>query len=293
MGLFKDFVSQTRKPEGFLGRMMLSGMNSGHAKLADWGFTHLPAITPTKAIDLGCGGGRNAGELLKKYPNAHIAAIDYSDLSVEKARDYNKDMIAAGRCTVRQGDVSNLKLPAETFDIATAFETVYFWPGLEKCFAQVEYGTTMEEIGHIMVYAYERNTLKMPGIVRAFMGKVYKSPKLLNKMLVKKDAKNAENAAANPGSFETQTQIPPESGYDFSYHNLACPLANFARKYGHEAYMPYLCNLDYVHFGLLGAPLFREHTCFEDGDYCDFKLKLNAEPLPYWPPVFSQDNPYK
>ena len=42
MGLFKSFVSQTRKPEGLLGKMMLSGMNSGHAKLADWGFTHLP-----------------------------------------------------------------------------------------------------------------------------------------------------------------------------------------------------------------------------------------------------------
>jgi len=137
MGLFKDFVSQTRKPEGFLGKMMLSGMNSGHAKMADWGFTHLPDIMPTKAVDLGCGGGRNAGELLKKYPKAHVTAIDYSDLSVEKARDYNRDMIAAGRCTVQQGDVSNLKLPAGTFDLATAFETVYFWPGLEKCFAQV------------------------------------------------------------------------------------------------------------------------------------------------------------
>ena len=57
--------------------------------------------------------------------------------------------------------------------------------------------------------------------------------------------------------------------------------------------MPYLCNLDYVMFGVLGAPLYREHTCFEDGDYCDFKLKLDAKPLPYWPPVFSQDNPYK
>ena len=37
MGLFKNYVSQTRKPEGFLGKMMLGGMNSGHAKLADWG----------------------------------------------------------------------------------------------------------------------------------------------------------------------------------------------------------------------------------------------------------------
>lgn len=155
------------------------------------------------------------------------------------------------------------------------------------------YDVTLDDIGHIMVCSYERTTLKMPGIVRTLMGKVYKSPKLLNKMLLKKDDKNAENAAVNPGSFETQTQIPPEVGFDFSYYNLVCPLANFARKYGYEEYMPYLCNLDYVMFGVLGAPLFREHTCFEDGDYCDFKLKIDAKPLPYWPPVFSQDNPFK
>ena len=137
MGLFKNYVSQTRKPEGFLGKMMLTGMNSGHAKMADWGFAHLPAITPAKAVDLGCGGGRNAGELMKIYPKAHVTAIDYSDLSVAKATEYNQEMIAAGRCTVQQGDVSSLKLPKEAFDLATAFETVYFWPGLEACFAQV------------------------------------------------------------------------------------------------------------------------------------------------------------
>lgn len=137
MGLFKNYVNQTRKPEGFLGKMMLSGMNSGHAKMADWGLGHLPAITPEKAVDLGCGGGRNAGVLLKKYPNAHVTALDYSALSVEKARKYNKTMIDVGRCAVEQGDVSDLRLPGEAFELATAFETVYFWPGLEKCFAQV------------------------------------------------------------------------------------------------------------------------------------------------------------
>ena len=137
MGLFKAFVSQTRKPEGFLGKMMVSGMNTGHAKVADWGFAHLPAIAAERAADLGCGGGRNAGELLKRYPKAHVTAVDYSPLSVEKTRAYNKAMIAAGRCTIQQEDVSDLRLPAGAFDLATAFETVYFWPGLEKCFVQV------------------------------------------------------------------------------------------------------------------------------------------------------------
>ena len=135
MGLFKSFVSQTRKPEGILGKMMLSGMNSGHAVMADWGFSHLPELSTSEAVDLGCGGGRNAGELLKKYPGAHVTAVDYSDLSVAKAKEYNKDSIASGRCTVLQGDVSNLHLPEENYDLATAFETIYFWPGLGKCFA--------------------------------------------------------------------------------------------------------------------------------------------------------------
>ena len=120
MGLLERFFSQTRKPEGFWGKMMLGTMNSGHAKLADWGFTHLPAMTPENAVDLGCGGGRNAGELLKMFPKAHVTAVDYSELSVEKAKGYNKAMIETGRCKVLQGDVSDLQLPAESFDLATA-----------------------------------------------------------------------------------------------------------------------------------------------------------------------------
>ena len=137
MGLYKNFVSQTRKPEGFLGKMMVNGMNGGHAKMADWGLSHLTSITPEQIVELGCGGGRNAGELLKKYPNSTVTAIDYSDVSVEKATDYNKDMIRLGRCRVMRGDVSALELPEESYDLATAFETIYFWPGLTKCFAQV------------------------------------------------------------------------------------------------------------------------------------------------------------
>lgn len=137
MGIVKKFLNQTRKPEGTLGKLMLSSMNAGHAKLADWGLSHLPEMDPDRVVDLGCGAGRNAGELLKKYPHAHVTAIDHSALSVEKAREYNRDGIAAGRCVVQQGDVSHLQLPPESFALATAFETVYFWPGIGTCFAQV------------------------------------------------------------------------------------------------------------------------------------------------------------
>jgi ubiquinone/menaquinone biosynthesis C-methylase UbiE len=144
MGLFRSFIAQTRKPEGFLGRLMVGGMNGGgHAKLADWGMSHLGGITPANIAELGCGGGRNAAELLKRYPNATLTALDYSETSVKKTAETNRKEIALGRCAVVRGSVDALPFSAETFDLATAFETVYFWPDIERNFAEVRRVLTM------------------------------------------------------------------------------------------------------------------------------------------------------
>lgn len=105
--------------------------------LADWGMTHLKEIDASNVVGLGCGGGRNTAELLKRYPQPKVTALDYSALSVEKTKEYNKDMITAGRCTVIQGNVAALPFEDVIFDLATAFETVYFWAGLEHCFSEV------------------------------------------------------------------------------------------------------------------------------------------------------------
>ena len=137
MGLFRNYVSQTRKPEGFLGKLMLCGMNSGHAKLADWGMENLPSVQAERIADLGCGGGRNLSVLLEKYPSAKATGVDYSALSVEKSRSCNRAAVDAGRCEVVEASVASLPLEAGTFDLATAFETIYFWPGLDTCFAEV------------------------------------------------------------------------------------------------------------------------------------------------------------
>ena len=70
-------------------------------------------------------------------------------MTVEKAREYNRDKIDEGRCTVLTGDVSSLDLPKETFDLAMAFETIYFWPGLDRCFAQV--AGILKQGGYFMI----------------------------------------------------------------------------------------------------------------------------------------------
>lgn len=39
MGLYRKFVGNTRKPEGLLGRLMVAGMNSGHARACRLGLS--------------------------------------------------------------------------------------------------------------------------------------------------------------------------------------------------------------------------------------------------------------
>lgn len=137
MGFLKMIFNNTRKPEGILGKCMVGSMNRAHAALADWGLSHLPETGPAQIAELGCGGGRNIQALLRKYPVATVTALDYSEISVEKAKRFNREGLQAGRCQILQGDVSRLPFGNSSFDLVTAFETVYFWPGPTESFREV------------------------------------------------------------------------------------------------------------------------------------------------------------
>ncbi len=133
----KNIFQNTRKPEGFGGRIMVNMMNSGHAALAKWGFTHISPSTDDAVLDVGCGGGANIAVLLSLYQDGTVTGIDYSSVSVEKARKVNKSAVRAGICKVLQGDVSALPFEDGSFDLTTAFETIYFWPNIGNAFLQV------------------------------------------------------------------------------------------------------------------------------------------------------------
>lgn len=137
MGLAKTYFGNTRKPEGLLGKMMLNGMNREHTAVSAWGMVHLEGEAPHAIAELGCGGGRNAAALLERFPSAVLTAVDYSREAVSKTARMCATEISEGRCCVLQGDVSDLPLAEGSFDLACAFETVYFWPGPVESFREV------------------------------------------------------------------------------------------------------------------------------------------------------------
>ena len=132
-----SFFENTRKPVGFGGKIMVAMMNFGHSAMAEWGLSFLQPAPDAMVLDCGCGGGANIKTLLKLCPKGRVQGIDYSAVSVEKARKVNARAIAAGRCAVQQASVAELPFEAEQFDVVTAFETVYFWPELAQNFREV------------------------------------------------------------------------------------------------------------------------------------------------------------
>lgn len=61
------------------------------------------------------------------------------------------------------------------------------------------------------------------------------------------------------------------------YEFTACPVAEFAKKFGLEEIAPALCNVDYMSMELIHARLVRTSTCV-DGDRCDYTIVGNRDP---------------
>ena len=137
MGLLRKFFANFEKPQGTMGRVVVAMMNKGHAGIASWGLSHLKLRGDEAVLDCGCGGGANIAVFLGMLSEGQVTGLDYSPVSVEKARAVNSAAIAAGRCEIVQGNVQELPFDNGQFDVVTAFETVYFWPEIARCFTEM------------------------------------------------------------------------------------------------------------------------------------------------------------
>lgn len=131
------FYQNTRKPVGFGGTIMVRLMNVCHSPIATWGFSKLSMRDNLNILDIGCGGGKNIATWLRKSKNSHVTGLDYSEVSVDESSKKNKWAIKRNRCEILRGNVAEMPFSDNTFDCVSAFETIYFWPGLEECFTEV------------------------------------------------------------------------------------------------------------------------------------------------------------
>src|SRR3954465_10872712 len=79
------------------------------------------ATTPhaRHVLDVGCGAGNYALKLLEQLPNLDVTLIDLSQPMLDRATE-RVSRVASGRIQTIQGDIREIELPAEEFDIVLA-----------------------------------------------------------------------------------------------------------------------------------------------------------------------------
>jgi cyclopropane fatty-acyl-phospholipid synthase-like methyltransferase len=82
----------------------------------------LPLRPGMRVLEIGCGPGAAAREVARRIGDGHVLAVDRSATAVEQARAASRDLIEAGRMSVRQGAAEDFELlPGEQpFDLAFA-----------------------------------------------------------------------------------------------------------------------------------------------------------------------------
>lgn len=172
-----------RKPEGRLGNELIDNMNINHENLARWSVSHLDVSENDIILDIGCGGGVNVKRFLEMTANK-VFGLDYSTLSVERSVELNQKAIDEGRCEIVEGSVSDLPFEDDTFDIVTAFETVYFWPDFVNDLAEV---LRVLRDGGVMMIANEalpkKNDARQKELERLLDSKIYSKNELEDSLL--------------------------------------------------------------------------------------------------------------
>jgi ubiquinone/menaquinone biosynthesis C-methylase UbiE len=121
-------MNPCQKPTGWLGRLTLWRMNVSHSRLTDWGLAHVAVETQHTILDVGCGGGRTIHKLATMAAAGKVYGLDYSEVSVAVAKKTNAPWIASGRVALRQGSVSQIPFPNNTFDLVPPWKRTIFGP---------------------------------------------------------------------------------------------------------------------------------------------------------------------
>ena len=128
------FTDNFGNPKGLLGRLMLVSMDKEHLPMAEWSFTQFDIPKEADILDIGCGGGFNIQRMLSRCSKGKMVGFDISEESVKKARKVNKN---EPRVEIVQGSVEKMPFRTGSFDLVTAFETVFFWPNTEENIKEV------------------------------------------------------------------------------------------------------------------------------------------------------------
>jgi len=133
-----NFISkQFGNPRGLFGKFIGNGMAKRNVFDARWTVGLINIQPHYHVLEIGFGPGISTQMAGEKASEGFVAGIDHSNTMVQVASQRNVDVIRAGRMELKQGEVSSLPYPDESFDAAFSLHSIYFWARPVDCLREL------------------------------------------------------------------------------------------------------------------------------------------------------------
>src|SRR6266498_2529361 len=111
-------TKQFGNPGGLIGRFIGNRMARGNVYDAQWTISLLDIQPYHRVLEIGFGPGVSTQMASEKASKGFVSGIDHSGTMVQTASQRNAAAIRSGLMELKQGDVSSLPFPDQSFDIA-------------------------------------------------------------------------------------------------------------------------------------------------------------------------------
>ena len=133
MGLEK----QGARPTGLIGIIIGRLMNRFHTSMYTDYFNTKDISDKFRILDIGCGGGKFLKYLSQRSDGFYLWGIDHSKEMIDLSTKLNNEDVKKGRLKLLCGSVSKIEIENNSIDLATAFETIQFWPDIDTAFSEI------------------------------------------------------------------------------------------------------------------------------------------------------------
>jgi ubiquinone/menaquinone biosynthesis C-methylase UbiE len=108
-----------------------------------------------RILDIGCGTGQFAAQVLVRFPDAQVWGLDLSDGMLGQARD--RCLAAGGRLHLVQGDSERLPFADDSFDVITCTHSFHHYPHQEQVVAEMH--RVLRPGGRLLIIDGDRDRL--------------------------------------------------------------------------------------------------------------------------------------
>ncbi len=118
---------QLANPEGPVGIEVAEWLNGNNREGNARALALLGVQTGCHVLEIGCGNGRAAPEVIGQAAGVRYAAIDISSTMVDEANRFNAAFVAAGRANFHLASAEHMPFADACFDRVFAIGVIHFW----------------------------------------------------------------------------------------------------------------------------------------------------------------------